>query len=192
VVYKIILAFILGGWWSGSLGLAMATSVETLERMPVERIDLQAKLLREVLKFSSRPLPQMSVGIVYVPAEVALAQELADALTTLSSPELPIQVQMTTPDALAVLAASTNILYVTPGNAEFLDQLCEFAVAHQMFSATGVPEYVQQHKIALGFQAYQGKPQILLSLPVAQQVAHEFKNPKFLNLQTTRKLVLIK
>lgn len=180
------------GWWELLLAFLLAGSAEALERMPVERLDLQAQLIREVLKFSSQPLEQITVGIIYVAEAEPIAQEIALEFEKLVYRDHPIRVTLITPDTLVSLPAEVNVVYVTPGNAAFLDAIAELTAARKILSCTGIPEYVQQQKIALGFDSYHEKPQILLCLPVARQANHEFKNSSFLNLQKTRKLVLIK
>jgi hypothetical protein len=180
-------------WCSGIIVFILLTgSIEALERMPVERLDLQAKLLRAVIKFSSRQLEQLVVGVIYVEEAKEIAQNLAVELEKLTYNEQPIQVVFIAANTLDSLTDSINIVYVTPGNEAFLNTIAELTAEKKIFSCSGIPEYVLKNKIALGFGEYQGKPQIILSLPVAKSAEHEFKNPKFLNLQTTRKLVLIK
>lgn len=180
-------------WWSGILVLILLTgSTAALERMPVERLDLQAKLLRAVLKFSSRQLEQLVVGVIYVEEAKAIAQNFAAELEKLRENDQPIQVVFIAANTLETVTDSVNVVYVTPGNEAFLDTIVELTSKKNILSCSGIPEYVLKNKIALGFGEYQGKPQIILSLPVAKSAGHEFKNPKFLNLQTTRKLMLIK
>jgi hypothetical protein len=163
-----------------------------LERMPVERLDLQAKLLRTVIKFSTRAPDRLVVSILYADEAKEIAQDFVKELEHLDYNDFPIQVMLNTPDALEAIDPTVNILYVTPGNTSVLEAISTFASQRNIFSFTGIPEYVEAQKVALGFGEYKGKPQIVLCLPAAQQTGHEFKNPKFLNLQTTRKLRLIK
>jgi hypothetical protein len=172
--------------------LLFALAAEALERMPVERLDLQAKLLGAVIKFSSRQLDRMVVGIIYVEETKEMAQNFAAEVEKLTYNDQPIQVVFIAADALDSFEEPVNVVYVTPGNGAFLDPIAELTAERKIFSCSGIPEYVMQNKIALGFGEYQQKPQIILSLPAAKRADHEFKNPKFLNLQATRKLVLIK
>jgi hypothetical protein len=180
-------------WCSGIIVfILLAASAEALERMPVERLDLQAKLLRAVIKFSSRQLDQLVVGVIYVEEAKDIAQNFAAEIEKLTYNDHLIHVLFIEANSLDSFTDSVNVVYVTPGNESFLDTIAEFTSEKNIFSCTGIPEYVMNNKIALGFGEYQGKPQIILSLPVAKSAEHEFKNPKFLNLQTTRKLILIK
>ncbi len=160
--------------------------------MPVERLDLQAKLLRAVMKFSSRRLDQMVVGIIYVEEAKEIAQNFAAEVEKLTYNDQPIQVIFIAADTLDSIEDSVNIVYVTPGNQTSLDTIAKLTAEKNIFSCSGIPEYVRKKKIALSFGEYQGNPQIILCLPAAKSANHEFKNPKFLNLQTTRKLVLVK
>ncbi len=181
------------GWFTAMVLLLAIGKTAAMEDMPVKRLDLQAKLLRAVIKFSSRPLERMVVGIVYVEEAENIAQDFADEIGKLVYNEQPIQVMAVSADALESLEDTVNILYVTPGNTAFLERIAALAEEHHIFTCTGIPQYVSQaKKLALGFGEHKGKPQIILNLPIAKQVEHEFKNPKFLNLQATRKLVLIK
>lgn len=172
--------------------LLFAVPTEALERMPVERLDLQAKLLRAVLKFSSHSLDQMVVGVIYVEEASEIAQNFVVEIEKLTYNHRPIQSLVIKADRLDSIEESINIVYVTPGNAAFLDAIAELTAERKILSCSGIPEYVVNNKIALSFGEYEGKPQIILNLAVAKTAEHEFKNPKFLNLQTTRKLILIK
>jgi len=172
--------------------ILLAGATEALERMPVERLDLQAKLLRAVIKFSSRQLDQLVVGVIYVEEAKEIGQNFAAEVEKLTYNDQPVQVVFITANTLDSVAESVNVVYVTPGNEAFLETIAELTAEKNIFSCSGIPEYIIKHKIALGFGEYQGKPQIILNLPVAKTTGHEFKNPKFLNLQTTRKLVIIK
>ena len=177
----------------GILGhILLGETAEALERMPVERLDLQAKLLRVVIKFSTRRLNRMVVGIVYVPETKQIAQKFATEIEKLTYNEQPVKTVFIKAEELQSIDDSVNVLYVTPGNKAFLDSIFEITVKKKLFSCTGVPEYVRDNKIALGFDEYRGKSQILLNLAVVKSTDHDFKNPKFLNLQATRKLILIK
>lgn len=172
--------------------LTAAAPPEVFEKMPVERPDLQAKLLRAVIKFSTRQLDQITVGIVYVHEAEKIAQKFADEFEKLTYNKQPIKVVFIQSEQLDSFDELVNILYVTPGNAAFLDTIFDIAAQKKIFSCSGIPEYVRNEKIALGFDEYKGKPQIVLNLIVAKTTDHDFKNPKFLNLQMTHKLVLIK
>jgi len=179
--------------WIG-VGVLCGIAIQTgaLERMPVERLDLQAKLLRAVIKFSTQPPEQLIVAILYTDETQRIAQDFFVELQKLEFNELPVKALLIASNNLETLDSTVNTLYITPGNASLLDTIASFTTARQIFSVTGVPEYVEAQKIALGFSEYKGKPQILLCLPVAKMSGHEFKNPNFLNLQITRKLRLIK
>ena len=180
-------------WWSGVLALISFVVVAgELERMPVERLDLQAKLLQAVIKFSSQQLDHLVVGIIYVEDAQEIAQNFAAEMEKLTYNEQPIKVIFIAANTLESMTASVNVVYVTPGNEAFLDTIAKVAAEKKILSCSGIPDYVLKKKIALSFGESQGKPQIILCLPVAQTADHEFKNPKFLNLQTTGKLVLIK
>ncbi len=181
-------------WASGilsSLLIGVAT-IEAFEKMPVERTDLQAKLLKAVLKFSTRQLDHLTVGIIYVPEAKKIAQRFADELKKLRYNKQSIEAVLIHSEQLDSFDEAVNILYVTPGNAAFLDMIFSIAAERKIFSCSGIPEYVRNEKVALGFGEYKGKPQIVLNLAVAQNTDHDFKNPKFLNLQATHKLILIK
>jgi hypothetical protein len=121
-----------------------------------------------------------------------IAQDFLHELQQLNYNDVPIRGMLLSSDQLEALDPATNVLYITPGNAALLDSLASLANARQIFSVTGVPEYVEKQSIALGFSEYQGKPQIVLCLPAARAAGHNFQHPNFLNLQTTRKLRLIK
>jgi hypothetical protein len=132
------------------------------------------------------------VGVIYVEDAKEIAQKFAAEVEKLTYNDQPIQVVFIAIGTLDSVAESVNVVYVTPGNEAFLDTIARLTAEKNIFSCSGIPEYVMQNKIALGFGEYQGKPQIILNLPVAKSVEHKFKNPKFLNLQITRKLILIK
>jgi len=106
--------------------------------------------------------------------------------------EQPIVVKLIAAADSDTLPDDVNVLYLTPGNAAFAAHILDVAVARKILVCSGVPEYVVAQYAALGFGEFEGKPQILLNLAVAKRLEHEFDNPKFLNLQTTGKLVLIK
>lgn len=181
-------------WLSGILFyiLSEAATIEAFEKMPVERTDLQAKLLKAVINFSTRELDHITAGIVYVPEAKKIAEKFAEELQKLTYNQQPVEVIFIKSEQLGSFDKPVNILYVTPGNAEFLDTIFTIAAERKIFSCSGIPGYVRDKKIALGFDEYKGKPQIILNLTVARSTDHDFKNPKFLNLQTTHKLVLIK
>ena len=179
-------------WSSLLILLLLAGAAAALERMPVERLDLQAKLLQAVLKFSSQPLERLVIGIIYVEEAKAIAQNFAAEIEKLTHNEQPIQVVFIAANALETIPAAVNVAYVTPGAEAFLDAIAQVAAEKKILSCSGIPDYVLQKKIALSFGETDGKPQIILCLPVAKSAEHEFKNPKFLNLQTTGKLILIK
>lgn len=183
-----VLVFLVG---AGSLCVSAVQS-HAAERMPIERLDLQAKLLHTVIRFSTRPPEQLVVAIVASDEAMDIANALSDEFQHLDFNNHPIQVTLVQPEQLDTLPEAVNILYVTPGNAEHLDALAAFAGRREMFTVTGIPHYVERQKIALGFGENQQKPQILLCLPAAKATGYEFKNPKFLNLQTTGKLRIIK
>lgn len=175
----------------GILG-RMTPACHALEAMPVERLDLQAKLLHTVIRFSTQVPEQLVVGVIYSPEAKELAQNFRNELVKLDFNNHPIQTMLIPPEQLDTLGHTVNVIYVTPGNAERLDTLAAFANLHGIFTVTGIPDYVEAQKIALAFGEYQQKPQIILCLPAAKLTGHEFKNPKFLNLQTTGKLRVIK
>jgi hypothetical protein len=174
------------------LCIAAFAEIGGLEHMPVERLDLQAKLLHTVIRFSTQAPEQLVVAIVHTSETRKIAQDLRDELQRLEYKQHPVQVTLTLSDDLEALNSAVNVVYVTPGNAALLETLATLANDRHIFTVTGVPEYVETRKIALGFGEYQRKPQIILCLPAAEMTGHEFKNPKFLNLQTTRKLRIIK
>ena len=174
------------------LGNAGSIGTEAFEDMPVKRLDLQAKLLNAVMKFSTRRLGRMIVGIVYDQRTKNLAETFANELKKLIYNEQSIRVVFIHIKQLHSFDNSVNVLYVTPGNSLLLDTISRIAAQKDIFSCTGAPEYVRNGKIALGFDEYQGTSQIILNLTVAQSTNHNFRNPKFLNLQLTKKLILIK
>lgn len=171
---------------------AAAETIVEIEEIIVGPLSLQAQLVIEVLKYSSRQIEPLVVGIIYVPDTHQIAVDVAQAFEQLTYQKQGIRVLLVTPDALETLDQAVNLLYVMPGNAPFLDMIAAFAERRKAFSCSGVPEYVQQKKIALSFELYQGKRRIVLCLPAAKSTEHEFKNPKFLNLQTTNSLRLVK
>lgn len=161
--------------------------------MPVERLDLQAKLLCSVLRFSSRQSDRLIVGVISVPDARQIAQNFAKELEALTYNDQPIRAIFFDAETFdQTQNTEMNVIYIAPGSRQFLEKIALFADTHKIFSCTGILEYVQQGKIALGFGAYEDKPQIVLNLPVAKRLDYEFKNPKFLNLQATRKLILLK
>lgn len=180
-------------WCSGlMLFMFWMLPVGALERMPVQRLDLQAKLLRAVIKFSTQQLDRLVVGVIYVQDAENIARDFAEELEKLTHNNHPIQVVLIPAETLDSLDEAINVLYVSPGSALYLDAIADLSEEREIFSSTGIPEYVEQKKIALGFGEYEGKSQIILCLPTAQSTGHDFKNPRFLNLQTTGKLILIK
>ena len=179
--------------WIGLRILCVAATASSgLEAMPIERLDLQAKLLHTVIRFSTQIPEQLVVAIVYSAEAENIAQDFQKELLALEFNNRPVQVELIPPEHLETLEPHVNVLYVTPGNADRLDALATFANNRGIFTVTGIPDYVEAQKIALGFGEYRHKPQILLCFPAANQAGHEFKNPKFLNLQTTGKLRIIK
>ena len=172
--------------------IAASVMAEHDTNMPVQRLDLQAKLLRSVLKFSTRRLEQLRIGIVYQDGEEQLAQEFADELEKLEFNGSPIAWELIPVEALEAADSVVNVFYLTPGLEDFLEQIFEMSRQKKILSCTGIPTYVEEGKVALGFDSYRGNPQIVLNLPLARNVDFDFKNPKFLNLQKTGKLLLIK
>lgn len=180
-------------WWSGVVALLLWTSsVSALEQMPVQRLDLQANLLRAVIKFSTQQLDALVVGIIYVRDAEHIARDFAEELEKLDYNNHPVRVILVPAEALDSLDEAINVVYVTPGNALFLHAIADLCSERKIFTSTGIPAYVEQKKIALGFGEHEGKSQIILCLPAAQSTGHDFKNPRFLNLQATGKLILIK
>ena len=179
-------------WFGLSLLFVAATQGHALEAMPVERLDLQAKLLHTVIRFSTQVPEQLVVAVVYSPDAKNIAEDFQKELLKLDFNDRPIQVLLIPPEKLETLASTVNVIYVTPGNADRLDTLAAFADNRGIFTVTGIPKYVEAGKIALGFGEYRQKPQIILCFPAAKRAGHEFKNPKFLNLQTTGKLRIVK
>ena len=179
--------------WIGAVILGVAVPEgRALEIMPVERLDLQAKLLHTVIRFSTQVPEQLVVAIVYSLEAEDLARGFQDELIKLDFNNHPIEAMLVTPEDLDTLGAEVNIIYITPGNADLLDILAAFANRRNIFTVTGVPDYVETRKIALAFGEYQQKPQIILCLPAAKLTGYDFKNPKFLNLQSTGKLRIVK
>ncbi len=179
--------------WIGLQILCVAaTAKSALEAMPVERLDLQAKLLHTVIRFSTQVPEQLVVAIVYSVEAENIAQNFREELLTLEFNNRPVLAELISPADLETLEPLVNVMYITPGNADRLDTLAAFADNRGIFTVTGIPDYVEAQKIALGFGEYRHKPQIILCFPAAKRGGHEFKNPKFLNLQTTGKLRIIK
>lgn len=187
--FQRFLALWIGMWM---LCAAAVAQIGEPEHMPVVRLDLQAKLLHTVIRFSAQAPEQLVVAIVYASEAHKIAQDLRDELQQLEYRGYPVQATLILSDNLETLDSKVNVIYITPGNATLLEKLAMLARDRHIFTVTGVPEYVEDRKIALGFAEYQGKPQIVLCLSVAEMTGYEFKNPKFLNLQTTRKLRIIK
>jgi hypothetical protein len=154
-------------WACGlSVALVLAAASEGVARevMPVERLDLQAKLLQTVIRFSTQVPEQLGVAIVYAPEAEQLAREFHDELSKLEFNHRPIQASLLAPEQLDTLEQTINVLYVTPGNADSLDALTAVANRRGIFTATGIPEYVETQKLALAFGEYQQNPQIILGL----------------------------
>ena len=57
-----------------SMCMCSVSTAAALERMPVERLDLQAKLLRTVIKFSTHAPDRLVVSILYADEAEEIAQ----------------------------------------------------------------------------------------------------------------------
>lgn len=79
-----------------------------------------------------------------------------------------------------------NVLYITPGDRNHLQQLVEFCRRHGIMSTTGEPDFVKQG-VSLGLALRLGKPRFIIHIGAAKCEGTEFTS-LFLRLTTTRRI----
>ena len=174
-----------------TLGLVLALMLPALaepaaELMPVPA-DLQIPLIFKILTYDrlleERGKPELTFAVLYSP-DAASVQAKDDALAILNRivgktvKKIPIRfvtIAYTTAAALqASLAESrVDVLYISPGFSERLDELSAVCEQNHVITATGVPEYVGKG-VGIGIGLHQNKPQILINLPACKRGGSQF------------------
>ena len=79
-----------------------------------------------------------------------------------------------------------NVLYITPGTEDHLQQLVKFCREYGVMSTTGVPDFVEQG-VSLGMRIRLDRPRYIIHLGASKCEGTKFTS-NFLRLPTTRKI----
>ena len=173
------------------LAAALLPTVAGAERMPIPP-DVQVALLLKILtydrSFQYKAKSAVSIGVIFVPGDPESVQAKDAIVKTLGQlggrtiKNLPIKSVLipftNAKDFPADLKKawqtnSVNVFYVAPGSSALLAEVTKLSHAQGVTTATGVPEYVNQG-IAIGIDAQQNKPQIVINLPSSKSEGSEF------------------
>jgi hypothetical protein len=184
-----------GGPFGAARGLAAAAVVLGLAAAPAFAAeetdvspDVQVPIIMRILAYDrnleSRAGAEVTVGIVYAPADpqsVKEANAVSDAFYRYAGKtvkRLPIRyvlLEYTTPENLerSVATRGIDVLYVAPGNAQNLAGITRVSQARSITTTTGVPDYVRRG-ISVGVGRSQERAQILINLTSSRAEGCEF------------------
>ena len=173
----------------GLLLLALLPLTLRAEEVPVPA-SLQVKLLLKVLtfdrNFSQKMAPALRIGIVYDPrnpeshqAHLAITGIL-DQFANTTIKKIPIQYVRLAYRGEPTFSQLTqqhdvNVLYIMPGNADYLKKLLRVSHTHQITTVTGVPAYVEEGvAVGVDVKTTDRKPLILINLPASKSQGNAF------------------
>jgi YfiR/HmsC-like len=175
--------------WRAWAARAMVLVLLSGPRLSAEPLaaDQQVLPLLKVLifdrNFEHRVHDELTIGVVFVPADPASVRAKNEVVKTLSNDlknyaikRLPIRhvaIEFTSAREVeaAVRANKVNLLFVTPLAGANLDDLLTISHSYGIPTMTGVPEYVERG-VAVGIR--QEKPQILIHLKNARTEGIDF------------------